>query len=160
MRNVSAAARRALFGQESGEVFVPTIVIEYDVNGTLNYMRFVGDTIDLTLGGELYTAIPFYFEMPADEKGRIQEVRLGISNVHRDIVDAIREMPTPPNMELKIVRRDTTPEVVAGPYDMILEQVSYNATVIEGTLTRRQRLDINFPKAAYAYTPVQFPGAF
>lgn len=158
MRNLSEAARRAIFAQESGEVFAPLLTIDHaELDSPL---RIVGDMANLTRGEQTYTAAPFSYELPSDQEGRIQSIKIKVENVSRLLVQTIRSISDAPDVTFEIVRVSDPSDVVAGPFNMRLEGVSYNALTIEGTIGRRRRLDVEFPRSDYAYVPANVPGMF
>lgn len=158
MRNVSEIVRRAVFGQESGEVFAPLVTITH--SSLAESIRIVGDTVDLVKDTYTYTALPFSFDLPSDQEGRLQSIQMRISNISRDLVQLIRSISVAPDVKFEIVRVSDPTDVVAGPWEMTLSKVSYNAVTIEGEIGRKQRLNIDFPKSDYTYIPKHFPGLF
>jgi len=158
MRNVSETVRRALYNQETDKVFVPIATIEHE--DIEEPYRVVGDSEDLVRGGEVYTAVPFRFELPDDQEDRIQSIRIVLENVSRTLVEMVRSVSTAPDVAFEIVRVDDPDDTVAGPWQMRLGDVTYNALVIEGELTRKKRLDVEFPRQDYSYVPAHFEGLF
>lgn len=158
MRTLSTETLRALYSQESGEVFAPLLTISHP--DLVDPVRIVGDMVNLTKGTDTYTAAPFSYELPSDQEGKIQSIKIRIENVSRVLVQTIREIASSPTMTFEIVRVADPTDVVAGPFTMRLDKVSYNAITIEGTLGRARRLDVEFPRTDYSYTPPNFPGMF
>ena len=113
MRNLSSDTLRALFAQESGEVFAPLLVIDHE--DLVNPVRIVGDTVNLTKGLDTYTAAPFSYDLPSDQEGKIQEIKIRVSNVSRELVQMIRSLQSSPTMTFEIVRVADPTDTVAGP---------------------------------------------
>jgi len=158
VRNVSQSVREALFAQETDQVFVPVLTISHPE--IAEPYRVVGNTQDLIKDGETYTAVPFRFELPDDQEDRIQTIKIQIENVSRTLVEMVRNISTAPDVSFEIVRTDEPEETIAGPWEMRLDEVSYNAITIEGELGRKRRLNVEFPKQEYAYLPQNFEGLF
>lgn len=158
MRNLSEQVRRAIYAQESDEVFAPLLTITHP--DLANPIRIVGDTQGVTKAGDSYNTAPFYYELPDDQEGRIQKVKIKIANVSRELVAMIRTISTAPDVKFEIVRISDPDDVVAGPYEFRLDNVAYDDLTIEGELGRKHRLEIEYPKRAYSYVPANFPGMF
>lgn len=158
MRNVSSAVRRAVYAQESDQVFVPLVKIDHADMAQPLYI--VGDTKEIERDSIVYAPAPFSYELPDDEDGKLQSVKIRIENVSRVLIEIIRSIQDAPDVTFEIVRAADPTDVVAGPFELRLDGVSYNAITIEGELGRRARLDVEFPRSDYAYIPPNYPGLF
>ena len=155
LRNTSATLRAAVFGQETDEVFLPLLVIE---DPDITTIRVVDNEEDITSNGDVYTAFPFQISLPPDSSDGGFSVRLTICNVDRTIIDEIRTLTRSPTITLSIILASDPDTIEAGPIEMTLGKVDWDALVIIGTLQTEDIL--NEPYPGEFFTPNLFPGLF
>lgn len=155
-RSISAAARAALYSQQTGEVFLELIEIGHvDLAEPL---RFVYNTEAVIHGGDTYYPAAFRYEQAGDVEGQARSARLTIDNVDRQIVETIRTISSPPEVVAKVVLASSPDTIEVGPYSYILREVSYNAHTVSGELYDGDQGQIAVP--GLTYTPYDFPGLY
>ncbi len=155
-RQVSAAARAAMFAQETGEVFLELIEISHA--DLAEPMRFVYNPVAIVHDGHAYQPAAFRYEAPADVEGQARSARLSIDNVNRAVVVVIRSLTSPPTIVAKLVLASSPDVVEVGPYEFLLRNVSYDAATISGELYDGDQGQIACP--GITYTPYDFPGLY
>ena len=120
-----------LTDQDSGEIF-----------------RFCNDSVNVPAGpdGFEYLAFPFDVIYPKHEEGRVSQASLSITNVDRRLIDNLRIVDRPLQVELTAVLSDdfTTPIATWVGYEW--KELSFNATTISGTMTLESFLNEPYPK--------------
>ena len=155
-RTLSAAATSAIFSQETDEVFLVLMVISHA--SLAADIRLVNNTVDLVSRTNNYIGFPFGISLPDDSTESIASVALTIDNIDRQIVDAIRSIATPPDVTIEVVMASSPDTVEAGPFNMTLKNVDYDAMVVTGELMFEDVLNESFP--GDKFQPVDFPGLF
>lgn len=147
MRVLSAAARRALSGEETGEVFLFLLTITNV--GLAQPLRFVNDTADLVSRGHTYLGCPFSITLPEDREDQLGQVVLAIDNIDRSIVAALRAIQQVPSVVLEVVLASSPDTLEAGPFRFNLRQATYDSLVVQGTLQYEDILNEPYPKAKF-----------
>ncbi|MFN0133436.1 MAG: DUF1833 family protein [Phycisphaerales bacterium] len=156
-RTLSTPARRAIFAQETGEVFLLLLTITHQQLPTP--IRVVNNSEDVTSNGILYQRFPFELALPAENDEAPPSVTLRIANADRQIVQAVRSLAGDAmGVELAVVLASSPNTIEAGPYRFTLRDVSYDASVVEGVLRTEDVLNEPYPSATF--TPAHFPGMF
>jgi cell wall-associated NlpC family hydrolase len=143
MRTLSAAARRAVFAQETEQAFLKLLAIEHE--SLPEPIRVVNNKVNVTSRGQLYVAFPFEIDLPESDGDHLPQVTLSICNVDQTVVRAVRSLATPPQVSLEVILADSPDTVEAGPFRLTLHGVEYDRFVVTGTLvtsrssTRRSR---------------------
>lgn len=152
-RNVSTAALRAMYAQQSAEVFLALL----DINVS-PVIRVVNNTEEIVSGGNTYSAFPFDIPLPGDREGETPRFTLRIDNVDRSIVQAIRGITEGPAIDLKIVLASSPNIIEAGPFPLQLKNADWDKLVVEGELSYEDFDDEPYP--GRSYVPALFPGLF
>jgi hypothetical protein len=155
-RSVSAAFKRAVFAQETDEVFVFLLTIEHAE--LEEPMRVCSNSVQVVSRGEAYLPLPFGAMFPGEHDDELARVRLTIDNVDRRIVEAVRTITSAPTVTLEAVLASAPDNVEAGPYDFRLRDVRYDQLVVEGELSFEDLLNEAYPEGIFA--PSDFPGIF
>jgi hypothetical protein len=155
-RQVSSAALQALLAESTNQVFLVTL--ELTGTGISTPIRVVNDNIDLIVSGVTYSAFPFQITLPSDDPDKPPVAKLSISNVTQLIIDELRALPTPPQVEIAI-RMASSPAVVEyGPWQLDAASMSYDMNVIDIDLRMRDFTVEPFPYLRM--TPSYFPALF
>jgi hypothetical protein len=168
-RTVSSTFKEGIFAPQTDVVFLPLVEIWHDDLGDFtppaNPLRFVRNTenISSTLGGTyspatVFTAFNFDIKLPDEQEGSIPIAELTIDNVDRQIVEAIRELSSAPEIKLYIVLADDPDTVEIGPIELMLRNARYDASTVTGELYDDFVLDEPWP--AGRCTPKTTPGLF
>jgi hypothetical protein len=155
-RPLSLAARHALTASETDEVFLILLTIASAEMAVP--IRVVNDRANLVSRGATFIAFPFDLVLPTDDGETLSQVQLRIDNVDREIVAAIRQLTTPPDVTLEVVRAAEPDVIEAGPFAMQLVAADYTALVVTGTLAFEDVLNARFPGDDFA--PASHPGLF
>lgn len=156
-RTLSNTARRALYAQETGEVFLLLLVISHP--SLPAPIRVVNNSEDVVSGGFTYQRFPFELALPPESDEAPPTVTLRIANADRQIVQAVRSLAGEAmTVDLSVILASSPDTIEAGPYRFTLRDVSYDAAIVEGTLRFEDVLNEPFP--ADSFTPARFPGLF
>lgn len=135
---------------------LPLVLIEIDHADLSVPIRVVNNKVNITSNSVEYTGYPFDITLPDSPEDAIPGARLRISNVSREIGQAIRSILTPPSVSIKVVRPDT-PDIVEMEYNnMIMTQISYDALTVEGALEFEDLEREPYP--GYTFSPAYFRG--
>lgn len=156
MRSMSAAAKAAIFSQETDKVFLPLLEISHP---TLeDPLRFVNNTENVTSNGDEYIAFHFDVDLPGEQDDQLPRVTLTIDNIDRAITQTIRSLTTPPTIRLWICLADTPDTIEAGPFEFELAAAEGNALTVSGELAYEPILNQRFPSGIF--NPGNCPGLF
>jgi len=155
-RDLSLTARQAVFAQETGTVFL--ILLTIDHSSLSSPLRFVYNNEDITSRGNTFTAFNFQIQLPSEEEDSITDVQLRIDNVDRQIVETVRSLSSAPEVTMEIVLSSDPDTVEAGPFNFELQEATYDAVQVTGTLGYPPVLDEPFP--GDLFTPQNHPGLF
>lgn len=155
-RSTSLAFREAIYSPETGETILFLLTIDHDDLATP--FRFVNDTNDIVSNGDTYIAYPFQITLPNSGEDIVPMMSLVIDNIHRDIVETIRTITSPPTITVDIVLASSPDTIEATWPEFTLRDVTYDRITISGTLGVELLQQEPFP--ADSYTPVHFPGLF
>jgi hypothetical protein len=128
---ISDALKGDCFSQESN---LPLVLLTIAHDDLANPIRVVNNKEDITSNGEIYTAFPFEITPPGSQDGAPPTAKIIISNVSREIGQAIRSISTPPSVTITIVRQETPDVVEAQFVGMRLTNVSYDALAVSADL--------------------------
>ena len=110
-------------------------------------------------GGNTYLPFPFRITLPDESDEAPPRVTLSIDNIDRQIVEAVRSVDGDPiSVSMSVVMASTPNTVEAGPINLSLRSVTYDAMVVEGQLQHEDILLDAFP--GDDFTPANFPGLF
>lgn len=155
-RSLSPTARRAVFAQQTGEVFLLLLTIEHA--SLAAPIRVVNDLVNHTSNGDVFTAFPFQLQLPDEHEDKPPRMRLSIDNVDRTIVESLRRLTSPPTVQLDVCLA-SQPDVIEESFPgFLLQSVSYDHLVVEGDLTLDDIVTEPFPEGSY--TPQHFAGLF
>jgi hypothetical protein len=156
-RTLSSTARRAIFAQETGEVFLLLLTIAHPQ--LAEPIRVVNNNEDVVSGGVTFQRFPFELALPPETEEAPPTVSLRIANADRQIVQAVRALAGDAmTVDVSVVLASSPDTIEAGPYRFTLRDVSYDAAIVEGTLRFEDVL--NEPYPADSFTPARFPGLF
>lgn len=155
-RELPLAARRALTAQLDGEVFLKLIEINHD---DIDPIRVASSWETVTHDGEDYAPFPFAVAIPEDSPGDDPSVDLAITNIDRQITEAIAGIVlSRPTATLTIVSVSDPDTVLAGPWEFELRQSKTQKSILLGELA----LDDmgSEPDPGRTMNPTDFPGLY
>lgn len=135
---------------------LPLVLLKIDHEDLSTPILVVNNKANVTSNGDEYTAFPFEILLPDNQEGSPPQARLRISNVSREIGQAVRSIGTPATVDLYVVRQETPDTIELQFEDMRLTNVRYDALVVEGTLEFENLAREAYP--AYSFNPADFPG--
>lgn len=151
MRVLSPAARRAIYAQETDEVFLALLLItDVGIEGNAP-LRFVNNTENIwsRANGEPepqeYLAFPFGLTLPDERDDQLLGIRLQIDNVDPRILAAVRPLTRSPRLRFYIILASSPDTVEAGPLEGLLAGYDADAQVISATLRTPEILSEPFP---------------
>lgn len=156
MRTLSSNMLQALYAQETGEAILCLVTITED--SLAEPIRVTSDDVDTTSNGNTHVPFPFEFQFPdAGDDADIQ-ASLKISNVDRQIVQAVRNAVDFPLVTTQFVLGSSPSTIEAEFPDFLLSNISYNRLTVEGRLTLESPTDAAYPQ--HRFTPGRVPGVF
>lgn len=155
-RSLSSAALQAIFAQETGEAVFFLVTIDHSTWGTP--VRMVNNNENIVSGGNTYYAFPVDIQLPNDTAEQMPRTKLKVCNVDREIIAALRALSTKPTVTLSIIFSSTPNTIEAGPFNMRLENYSYDAETVTGDLILEDILNEPFPQGTF--NPGEYPGLF
>jgi hypothetical protein len=155
-RSVSSTFKAAAFAPETDQIYLLLLVIDHA--DLAQPIRVVNNYADVVSNGDTYIGCPFEITLPPDNDESLSAAQLAIQNVDRQIVQAVREIDSAPDVTLSVVLAASPNTIEAGPYAMTLRDVSYDALVVTGSLSVEDMM--NEPYPGDFFTPGEFPGLF
>lgn len=165
MRQLSAAARQAVYNQETSEVFIFLLTITHP--NLTDTIRLSSDpTVLLPVSGvrgtisrgEEYQFLPFTVTLPSQDDTGIARANISIDNIDRRMVEAVRRANSALTVTLEVVLASSPDVLEVTAPDFRLEKVTYDALTISGDLSL-EYYDLE-PYSKLRFTPNSFPGMF
>ena len=153
---VSINAMRAMFAQETGEVFLVCLTITHPDITTL---RLVNNTQVVVRTAGTYQPYPMQLSLPAQRDDQLPQVDIVIDNVDREVLRQIRLLAGVPQVTMEVIMASSPDTVEAGPFDFALKSATYDVLAITGTLGYEDDI-LNQQVPAMTYTPTNSPGLF
>jgi hypothetical protein len=124
----NAAGRRAVINLHNQDGLITLFELSHDDFTTI---RLALSPDDVTHDGNVYTGFNFEIEYPTDEKG-IPTGRMRISNVTKEVWELLRDIETPPQVNLKWVL-ESDPETVQDEWQLLdVSRVTASSLALEG----------------------------
>ena len=131
-RSLSAAAWASITARTTGEVWLLLLTITPGEDAPI---RMVNSSADIQSRGNTFIAFPFDLDLPTDEEGQISSARIVLDNVSRQLIDEIRNLPSPLVALVELIL-ESAPDVVEASFpDFTLKSLSYNMITIQGDLS-------------------------
>ena len=168
-RNFTKLQQVELYAEESGVPLLYLVEIEHEdlpadpEAGLLaGVRRFVRDTVNYQRFGETWYAADFQIKLPNEDPESISSATIAFQNIERDLLDAFTDPPllTPPTVRVWITAKidaDDDPPI-AGPAEYAWREISWDLTLIKGSLEPDDTLNEQCPKDEV--NPSNFPGVF
>jgi len=164
-RQISNAAKAAIFAQQTDEAFITLVTINHPTFTAP--VRVASDPYELlpvagvrgvVSRGEEYLFLPFTIELPTQDDSGVAKARISVDNISREIVAAVRRATSALTITIEIVLASDpdTPEVSIE--DFRLDRVTYDALTVSGDISV-EYFDLE-PFPARRFTPSDFPGLF
>jgi hypothetical protein len=159
MRSISPEGMRALFAQDSGDIFVFAVKLSSSEWQQPEY--FVGDNKDMVYQGITYKHLPFETSLPEQQDGILPSVELKICGIEREYTEVLRSLSSPLDADASVFRisSDGTAVLEIQPMVLTVSGFSYNDISVSLMLT----LDadyLNEPATKDRFVPSTAPGLF
>ena len=128
---ISEDLKRDAWQNESS---LPLVLLTISHTSLSEDIRVVNNKVAITSNGLEYVAFPLDIKLPDSKEDSQPTSKLTISNVSREIGQAIRLISTPPQVTIKVVRQETPDVVEAEFVGMILSNVRYNMMTVTADL--------------------------
>lgn len=155
-REISQTALRAMFAQETEEVFLICLRISHP---DITTFRLVNNTEPVVRLDGTYQPYPFEVVLPKDTEGQVPQVNLVVDNVDREVSRQLENLQGRPRVEFEVVLASQPDTIEAGPFDFSLMNATVNAIVISGTLGYEDNI-LNQAFPAQSYSPINSPGLY
>lgn len=165
MRQLSNAARQAVFAQDTSQVFIMLLTITHPnfvepirlSSDPTTLLPIAGFRGTISRGNE-YIYMPFSVALPSQDDTGIARANISIDNIDRQIVMYIRQADSALSVNLEIVMASSPDVIEVSAPDFRLEKVSYDALTVSGDLSL-EYYDLE-PYSKLRFTPNAFPGMF
>ena len=155
-RPFSPAARIALQSPATQEAFIPLVTITHAPTGDV--FRVCRNTEALTSRGEEFAAYAFDLSLPVESGEEIGNVNFRLDNTDALLVDMVRRITEPAQFLIEVVLASAPDIVEYSVADLLLREVTWDATTITGKLMLDDVLNQQFPKDVF--DPIQYAGLF
>ena len=132
------------------------VLLDIDHPDLAQTISVVNNTVNVISNGTSYIAFPFEIALPESPENSPPRAELTISNVGREISQAIRSVGSPPSVTIAVIRQATPDVIEALHVGMKLTGVSYDAQQVSGQLVREALVTEPYP--AMTYSPAEFRG--
>jgi Domain of unknown function (DUF1833) len=148
-------ATEQAIAQHADEPFLVLLTIEHDTVAAP--FRFVRNRTAVVSRGQEFLASHFEIDLPGDGD-EAPRARITVANVDRRIGQAMQALVTPPTCLIELVLA-STPDIVERAWaQFVLDEVTWDAFAVQGTLSRITYWDEPWPYIRV--TPQRFPGLF
>ncbi len=164
-RNLSNAAKQALYAQQTDEVFIMLVTIEHE-NFTTP-IRVASDPKEVlpdagvrgvVSRGNEFVFLPFTINLPMQDDSGVARASISIDNISREIVAAVRQATSALSITIEVVLASDVDTLEVSIPDFRLERVTYDALTVAGDISV-EYYDLE-PFPARRFTPSDFPGVF
>ena len=155
-RNYSNNVLDSLTSEQTSEVYTTLVTVKD--NGGSVIARFTDDSQDTEYAGATFIAYPFALTLPDNQEGRETTAQLTLTNVDRQLIDAVRSSDGHLYVNLRVVLASDTTQVMVHYPDMEMRRLSYTTDTLSGELTYESFLNEPFPKDLMVAR--HFPGLF
>lgn len=155
-RNVSVAARAALYAQQTS--VVPLMLLTIDHDDLVTPVRLVANLVDVVSRGDTYSAYPFEPMLPPAVQGELPRLDMVFHDVDQTLIVIARSISTPATVDIEVVMSTSLDTVEAGPWTFEVTSIQYSATELRLGLTVEQLITEPYPYRLF--NPVDFPMLF
>lgn len=152
---LSPALLAQIFSQESNDPFLTLLTLTHE---SIDTVRLVNNTKDITSRGEVFQAFPMQVRMPVDDGETTRSFQIEFDNVSLLLIEAIRTVTTPIKVKLEMVLASMPDAVQISHEDLEIKNISYNKRRVTATIILDNFL--NTEVTSEKYFPSNFPGLF
>lgn len=164
-RQISNAAKAAMFAQSTSEAFIMLVTITH--SSFTDDVRVCSDPFEdlpvagvkgVISNGDEYIFMPFSISLPSQDDTGVARAQISIDNISREIVAAVRQADSSLSITIEIVLSSDVDTVEVSIPDFRLDRVTYDAFTVAGDISV-EYFDLEaFP--ARRFTPSDFAGLF
>lgn len=132
VRPVSQTLLEAFYAHESDELLLVTMRLNHESWDAPMYV--VRDSQALTSGSITYLPFPFTLSLPDDTDEGMPVLKFTGQNVSQEIIGALRAVVGDVDCTVTWRLRSTPDIPEAGPFDVVMRGIEYDAQVISGVL--------------------------
>ena len=152
----SSTFKSAAFAQETAETVLVALTITHaDLAAPV---RVVNNHANIVSNGNTYVGFPFEIDLPEVGPGAPPRVTLRIDNVDRQIVDALRAISSPFDLEIEVLLASQPDTIEASFEGLKAISARYDALTVEAELGFEDVLSEPYP--GDSFTPARNPGLF
>lgn len=155
---MSRTISTTLFNQITNQINDDPLLLIIRVFDAPNTVYLVNNTEDITSNGQVYQSFPVKVTLADDDGDSQAQVQVEFDNVSLELLEEIRTITTPIPCEIDLILASAPDSVEIALRDLLIRDVTYDASTIKGTLTADDFLNSRFP--ADTYTPTDYPGIF
>lgn len=149
---ISDAQRADAYSADGPE---PLMLLKIE-HADMTTIRLVDNLVDITSGGDIYTARTFEVRMPDSIDDAPGRASLRIDNVSREIAEAIRLITSAPDVTIELVRQDDPDTIEWNWPPMKMTNVRWDALTVEADLEFENLAREPYP--FLTFSPAEFPG--
>lgn len=164
-RELSNAAKAAMYSQETSEVFIILLTIthpnfDHDIRVCSDPFEDLPDAgvKGIISRGLEFLYLPFSISLPIQDDSQISRASLSIDNISREIVAGVRSADSALSITVEIVLASAPDDVEISVEDYRLERVTYDSMQISGDISL-EYYDLE-PFPSKRFTPSDYPGLF
>lgn len=164
-RQLSNAAKQAMYAAQTKEVFIILMTIDHPVFD--KPIRLTSDPFEVlpeagvrgvVSRGEEYVYLPLTINLPTEDDTGVSKANISIDNIDRRIVEAVRRANSALAVSIEIVLASDVDNVEISVPDFRLERVQYDVFTVSGEISMEYFELEPFP--ARKFTPSDFPALF
>ena len=139
----------------SAEGDQPLVLLTIE-HADITTIRLVDNRVDVTSGGDIYTAKAFTVRLPDSLEDAPSGGRLRIDNVNRELGEAMRDISSPADVTIELIRQADPDTIETSWPAMQMTNVRFNFLTVEGDLTFENLS--REPNPFMTFSPAEFPG--
>lgn len=165
MRNLSNAAKHAIFSQQTEEAFIILVTISH--SSFTDDIRVASDPFQLlpeasvrgvVSRGNEFLYFPFSITLPNSDDTGIARANVSFDNIDRSMITSIRRADSSLSIKIEMVLASDVNNVEFAIDGFKLDRVTYDALTISGEISM-EYYDLE-PFPSKRFTPSDFPGLF
>lgn len=155
-RTLSDRALASVMAQHTDEAFI--LLMTFTYAPTNEIYRCALNTENIVSNGNVFTATYFDIQLPESSNQAPQGCQITLDNVDMRLIGLLRGIAEPLKIVIQVVLA-SQPDVIEMEFtDLVLREVQWDASKINGRLVSEDPLNQAFP--GHMYEPRTFPGIF
>lgn len=165
MRNLSNAAKHAIFSQQTSEAFIILVTISH--SNFTDDIRVASDPFEILPSanvrgvvsrGTEFVYFPFSINLPNSDDTGIARAMVSFDNIDRSMINAIRTADSSLSIKIEMILASDVDNVEFVIEGFKLDRVTYDSLTISGEISM-EYYDLE-PFPSKRFTPADFPGLF